>query len=140
RKSYNKEIDYKYGGCWVLNTDYIYNYDIKYDNIRKKNNGLYNGSTELDYVIYSPNQYEMENKSLVERMIPHSDAIQRASLKMQHLIMKLKPNGIMVDVGSLHDIFLGKMVESDPLDIQEYYEQTGIFYYNGKDENNIYSN
>src|SRR5690606_11133361 len=43
-------------------------------------------------------------------------------------------------VGSLHDIFLGKMVESDPLDIQEYYEQTGIFYYNGKDENNIYSN
>lgn len=140
KKIHKKEIDYKYGGYWVVGTEHMFGYGVKKDIVRDKKNGLYSPECSLDYIVFSPNKYDMENKSLVERMIPHADKIQLASLKMQHLMMKLKPSGLAVDVGSLHDIMLGKMASADPLDLVDFYEQQGTFFYNGKDEDGLYSN
>jgi len=140
RKIYKKELEFKYGGYWCMGADKIFGYGMKHDIVRRKKSGIYSPECDLDYIVYSPNKYDMENKSLVERMIPHADQIQLASNKMQHLMMKMKPAGLAIDIGAMQDIILGKLGSADPLDLINLYEQQGVMFYNSLDENGVPSN
>lgn len=134
KKIHDKELEFKYGGFWVIGTENIFNYGVKEDILRKKKNNVYSSETELDYIIFSSNQYEMENKSLVERMIPHADQIQLVSLKIQHLVAKLRPPGQAIDVSALNKVLIGKMVDASPLEIMEIYDHLGVLFYNSVDD------
>ena len=133
-----KGIDNVYAGYWVIGTDYTFSYGKRKDQPRQKTAGAYSPDTDLSFIIYSPDQYDMENASLVERMIPHADNIQIIALKIQNLVAKLTPPGISVDVGALKDVLLGKGRDSaSPLELQELYQQTGVYYYNGEGEDGM---
>lgn len=134
RKVTSVDVDFVYTGMWIIGTDYIINYGVKKDMIRPKKNGVYTPDTSLSLVMFSPDKYDDENKSLVERMIPHADAIQIINLKMQQLLAKMTPPGIAVDVSALSNLQLGSGKSQTPLDIQDLYLQTGTFYYNGMTE------
>ena len=134
RKTTNVDIDYVYKGMWVIGTDFIFNYGVKTDMIRPKKNGVYTPDTCMSIIMFSPDKYDDENKSLVERMVPHADEIQLISLKIQQLLAKLTPPGIAVDVNAVSNVFLGKGISNSPLDLQELYQQTGTYYYNGVNE------
>lgn len=136
RKVSNIDIDYVYKGMWVIGTDYILDYGMKTDMIRPKKNGVYSPDTTLSVIMFSPDKYEDENKSLVERMIPHADAIQLISLKIQQLMAKMTPPGLAVDVSVLTNLNLGKG-ESTPLQALEIYHQTGNYFYNGMIEGSM---
>jgi hypothetical protein len=136
-KIHNRELDTVYQGHWIVGSEYIFDYGPKPNATYEKKNGHYMPETCLSYIAFSPDMYEMENKSIVERMIPHADAVQLISLKIQLLIAKLTPPGLAVDVSALNNVLLGKGKEAaPPLKLMELYNQTGLFFYNGIDDDN----
>ena len=71
-------IEMWYTGKWVIGTDYIFDYGLKKNMLRPKSNLA---RTLGAYSIYAPDLSKMDNKSLVERMIPFTDQIQLIHLK-----------------------------------------------------------
>lgn len=116
----------KYSGKWVINSEYLYDYGKAKNQIRAKSS-LH--KTKLDYIIYAPDLDFMKNQSLCERMIPFGDQIQLVHLKLQHLTAKARPKGMAMEVGSIEGVGNGKGGTFTPLQIQEIYDQTGVYYY-----------
>lgn len=137
RRVINKEIEYKYKGMWIVDTDYIFNFGLATDIIRSKKNGKISPQAKLDYVMLFPDLLDMSNKSMVEDIIPHADQIQLVALKIQHLVAKLTPPGLAIDINALKDVFLGKGKAWNPLQLQDLYQASGTFYYNGVDLNGM---
>jgi len=139
-----KEIQYRYAGSWIIGTDYIYSYE-KCKNLEREFNlsadkkKSYYPNVDLSYTIIAPGIYDMENKSLVERMIPHEDQLNLLNLKKQHLLIKAKPPGVSFDVEALANVIKGMGNGSmTPLDIIRIYEQTGSFPTSSRDaEGNV---
>jgi hypothetical protein len=116
----------KYSGKWIVNSEHIFDYGKATNQIRAKS-ALH--KTKLDYIIYAPDIDFMKNQSLCERMITFGDQIQLAHLKLQQLAAKARPKGIAMEVGSIENVPNGKGGVFKPLDIQEIYDQTGVYYY-----------
>jgi len=116
----------KYGGKWIVNSDMMFDYGKATNQLRAKS-ALH--KTKLDYIIYAPDIDFMKNQSLCERMIPFGDQIQLVHLKLQHLAAKARPKGMTMEVGSIENVPNGKGGVFTPLEIQEIYDQTGVYYY-----------
>lgn len=101
------DIQQKYTGFYIVNTDYIYNYGLSKNMIFKKINNTYAAETPLSAVIYTPDIYENTNKGFVERMLPHAKQCHLALLKMQQIQAQARPKGIAIDIDSLVGIKLG---------------------------------
>ena len=82
----------------------------------------------------------MMPKSLVGSVIGFADQLQLSHLKLQQAIAKAKPDGLIVDIEGLENVQLGKGGELQPLDIQDIYEQTGVFYYRSKNPEGGFQN
>lgn len=134
-----KKIQYRFEGKWIPDTEYIWDYGMSKNVPREKINGSYNPKVELPIAIIAPDIYDMENKSLVERMIPFEDQLNLAHLKFQQHLIKLKPPGVAIDVRGIQNAISamnrgqgdGKM---RPTDLIKIYEQTGSFPYSSVDE------
>jgi hypothetical protein len=131
REQISTSYDCKYEGMWVIGTDYIFNYGKAPNQKRSETNF---SEVKLDYTIYAPDLYDMENKSLIERIIGFADELQIISLKIQQMIMKMRPKGAAIEVGSLEGVDNGKGGTFTPLDLAEIYDQTGNYYYRSIDE------
>jgi len=116
----------KYGGKWIVNSELIYDYRKASNQVRAKS-ALH--KTRLDYIIYAPDIDFMKNQSLCERMLPFGDQIQLVHMKLQHLAAKARPKGMAMEVGSIENVGNGKGGVFTPLEIQEIYDQTGVYYY-----------
>jgi len=57
-----------------------------------------------------------------------------AHLKIQQLIAKLRPSGLIIDIDSLSDINIGQAKALTPLELQSVYDQTGNIYYKRRTE------
>jgi hypothetical protein len=79
-------------------------------------------------------------KSLVGSVITFADQIQITHLKLQQSIAKAKPDGLIVDIEGLENVQLGRGGELQPLEIQDIYEQTGVFYYRSKNADGGFQN
>ena len=128
---YKREItrtsyECKYSGKLIIGSDLIFDYGMAHNQVRAKS-AL--SKTKLDYIIYAPDIDFMKNQSLCERMIPFGDQIQLVHLKLQHLAAKARPKGMAMEVGSLENVSNGKGGVFTPLEIQDIYDQTGVYYY-----------
>ncbi len=140
----SKETQNRYEGKWIIGTEYLYNYKQsrnveRYYEVDKTGKKSYSPKCTLPFTIIAPGIYDMENKSLVERMIPHEDQLNLINLKKQQLLIKAKPPGVKFDVESMSNVIKsmgdGAM---KPLDILKIYEQTGSYPYSSRDaEGNI---
>ena len=134
-----KQCQYRYEGKWIPGTSYLFNYKMS-ENIERDNiAGSYSPKAELPIVIIAPGIYDMENKSLVERMIPHEDQINLINLKTQQLLIKAKPPGVAIDLEGM-DAIVGGMgnpnnSKMDGIEITKMYEQTGSYTYRSRDKN-----
>ncbi len=124
-------IEMWYTGKWVIGTDYMFDYGLKKNMLRPKSNLA---RTLGAYSIYAPELSKMDNKSLVERMIPFTDQIQLIHLKMQQLIAKTKPKGMAIEIGSIEGVSKGDGGTFTSLEVQDIYEQTGNLYYRMLDD------
>lgn len=128
REVIERDIQYLYGGFWIATTEWMYGYK-KINNVeRERSNGAYSPKAELPVSMIWPQIYDMENKSLVERMIPHEDQINLIKLKMQQFMIKAAPPGVAVDVTALDEVILGLgQGKMKPQDITRMWQQTGSY-------------
>jgi len=126
-----------YGGCYVLGTDFLFNYSKK-NNIPKNVHDI--SKTNLSYSVCSTNILDMMPKSMVDSCIGFADQLQLTHLKIQQAVAKAKPDGIIIDIEGLENVQLGKGGELQPLDLHDIYEQTGVFYYRSKNPEGGFQN
>lgn len=125
-KVHKKTLTYRYSGTWVVNSQAIINYKQDYSP-REKVGGGYSPETFLDLNIVSPNMYDMQNKSHVERMITHAKQIALIRLNIQRLIMSIIPPGAVIDPDAVANVVRG--LGNRPATFEEVitaFRQTGI--------------
>jgi len=102
-KSITREVVYK---CrWVLGTDFIYDYGLSENMVRKQSDWAV---TSLDIQLYSWNFYKMQFGGVTERLMPLEDAASLTWYKLQNLKNKLVPYLINLDMGAFENINFGK--------------------------------
>jgi hypothetical protein len=126
-----------YGGSYVIGTEFIYNYK-QCNNVPKNMHDL--TRARLSYSVIATNIRNMIPKSLVSSVIGFADQLQLSHLKLQQAVAKAKPDGVLVDIEGLENVDLGRGGELQPLDIQDIYEQTGVFYYRSKNPEGGFQN
>lgn len=137
RKPVNMNIQTVYGGSYIVGTGYMFGYGQK-SNVPKNAHDL--TKARLSYSVVATNLRRMMPKSLVGSVIGFADQLQLSHLKLQQSIAKAKPDGLIVDIEGLENVQLGKGGELQPLDIQDIYEQTGVFYYRSKNPEGGFQN
>jgi hypothetical protein len=126
-----------YGGVYIIGTDYIYNYGQK-TNVPKNIHDL--TRAQMSYSVVATNIRNMIPKSLISSVIGFADQLQLSHLKIQQAIAKAKPDGIIIDIEGLENVDLGRGGDLQPLEIQDIYEQTGVFYYRSKNPEGGFQN
>jgi hypothetical protein len=136
-----KDIQNLYQGKWIINTDFMLEHKKAFNIPREKINGSYSPKATLPIKVIAPGIFDMKNKSHVERMIPHEDAINLANLAFQTMLIKAKPPGVAVDVRGLMDAAKGLGDNMKPIDILKIYEQTGNLIFSSiTEENDVINN
>ena len=126
-----------YGGVYIVGTDHIYNYGQK-TNVPKNIHDL--TRARMSYNVVATNIRNMIPKSLISSVIGFADQLQLSHLKIQQAIAKAKPDGIIIDIEGLENVDLGRGGDLQPLEIQDIYEQTGVFYYRSKNPEGGFQN
>lgn len=132
----NKEVVVKqvyniYRGYYVRKLDRLFQWQLARNMIRPQSNL---SDVYFSFSFYMPKNRNMTNVTLPERMKTSITQMTLAHLKIQQLIAKMRPAGIMVDVSGLRDIDLGLGGTVPPLELQRIFDQTGNVYYNGLKE------
>lgn len=137
REPHKMENQTVYGGSYIYGTDMIYDYGMK-KNIPKNIHDL--TKARLSYSISCTNLRKMRPNSIVSGVIGFADQLQLTHLKIQQAVAKAKPDGVLVDIEGLENVQLGRGGELQPLQIQDIYEQTGVFYYRSKNAEGGFQN
>jgi len=137
REPYKMEVETLYGGSYILGCNTLFGYGPK-KNIPKNVHDL--TKTRLSYSVACTNLRRMRPKSMVASITGFADQLQLTHLKIQQAIAKAKPDGIIVDIEGLENVQLGRGGELQPLQIQDIYEQTGVFYYRSKNPDGSFQN
>ncbi len=127
-----KRLHVVYSGCYSKSTGEMVEWKVM-ENMIKPHYSLHEAFT--NYVGFMPNNRDMTNMSLTERSITAIRMLSLIQLKKQHLIAKMRPDGMLWDINSLRGVNLGLGSESEtPMRLQEQFDQTGNAYYNSLDE------
>ena len=126
-----------YGGSYIIGTNHVYNYGMQ-KNIPKNIHDI--TKTKLSYSAVATNIRRMIPKSMVSSIIGFADQLQLTHLKIQQAIAKAKPDGLIIDIEGLENVQLGRGGDLQPLEIQDIYEQTGVFYYRSKNPEGGFQN
>jgi hypothetical protein len=134
----NKEVIKKdmyviYRGVYVMGTDLMLEWGIL-KNMIKPNTAKEMSEVHFSYSLYMYENLDLLNMALPERMETSIRQMTLAHLKIQQLIAKLRPSGLIIDIDSLSDISLGQGKNISPLEIQKIYDQTGNIYYRRRTE------
>jgi hypothetical protein len=116
-----------------MNTDLMLKWEVA-KNMIKSNAAKEVADVEFSYSLYMYENLDLENMALPERMETSIRQMTLAHLKIQQLVAKLRPSGLIIDIDSLSDISLGGGKDITPLEIQKIYDQTGNIYYRRKTE------
>ena len=137
RQPVKMENQVVYSGSFIIGYNCLFNYGLQ-SNIPKNIHDL--SKAKMSYSVACTNLRRMMPKSLVSGVIGFADQLQLTHLKIQQAIAKAKPDGILVDIEGLENVQLGRGGELQPLDIQDIYEQTGVFYYRSKNPEGGFQN
>ena len=134
----NKELITKdmyviYRGVYVLNTEMMLEWGVA-KNMIKPSVAKEMADAYFSYSVYMHENLDLENMAIPERMETSIRQMTLAHLKIQQLIAKLRPSGLIIDIDSLSDINIGQGKALNPLELQRVYDQTGNIYYRRKTE------
>lgn len=134
----NKEVIKKdmyviYRGVYVMGTELMLEWGPA-KNMIKPSVAKEIADVYFSYSIYMYENLDLINMALPERMETSIRQMTLAHLKIQQLIAKLRPSGLIIDIDSLSDISLGQGKNITPLEIQKIYDQTGNIYYRRRTE------
>lgn len=134
----NKELIKKdmyviYHGVYAMSSDIMLEWGVA-KNMIKPNTAKEISEVHFSYSLYMYENLDLVNMALPERMETSIRQMTLAHLKIQQLIAKLRPSGLIIDIDSLSDISLGQGKNISPLEIQKIYDQTGNIYYRRRTE------
>ena len=134
----NKEIIRKtmkvnYHGVYVMNSDIMLDWGVA-KNMIKPSIAKELSDVFFSYSLYMHENLDLENMAIPERMETSIRQMTLAHLKIQQLVAKLRPSGLIIDIDALSDISLGQGKNVTPMEIQQIYDQTGNIYYRRKTE------
>lgn len=134
----NKEIIRKtmkvnYRGVYVMNSDIMLEWGVA-KNMIKPSIAKELSDVFFSYSLYMHENLDLENMAIPERMETSIRQMTLAHLKIQQLVAKLRPSGLIIDIDALSDISLGQGKNVTPMEIQQIYDQTGNIYYRRKSE------
>jgi hypothetical protein len=138
-KKYSK-TSYKvvYQGKWVIGSDVFFDCKLA-TNMKRAKSSL--TDTTLSYHIIAPNMYQMGTYSLGDQMKAIADQIQMAWYKLQNVMLRARPRGIMIELGALENVPIGKAGKAlKPMEVVDLYNQTGNLVYRRLDDNGQASN
>lgn len=127
-KKYSK-TDYKvvYKGKWVVGSNVFFGCGLA-TNMKRAKSSL--TDTSLSFHLAAPNMYQMSTYSLGDQMKSIADQIQLAWYKLQNVMLRARPRGIMIELGALENVPLGKAGRAlKPMEILDLYNQTGNLVY-----------
>lgn len=133
KEAISKDMYVIYRGVYVLNTDVMLEWGpaknmIKPSTIKEMSDAYFS------YSVYMHENLDLENMAIPERMETSIRQMTLAHLKIQQLIAKLRPSGLIIDIDSLSDINIGQAKALTPLELQAVYDQTGNIYYKRRTE------
>jgi hypothetical protein len=137
RKAHKMEHATVYGGKHIIGTEHIFSYGLK-KNLPRNMHDI--SRTRMSYSVIATNLRQMMPKSMVSSIKQYADMMQLAHLKLQQSIAKAKPDGLIIDIEGLENVQLGRGGELQPLELQDIYEQTGVFYYRSKNPEGGFQN
>jgi hypothetical protein len=127
-----------YQGKWIVGSDYYFDCKLATNMKRAKSSMT---DTTMSYHLVAPNIYQMSTYSLGDQMKTLADQIQLAWYKLQNVMLRARPRGIMIELGALENVPLGKAGRAlKPMEILDLYNQTGNLVYRRLDENGQASN
>jgi hypothetical protein len=135
----SKDMFVIYRGVYVLNTDEMLEWGVA-KNMIKPSNTKEMADAFFSYSVYMHENLDLENMAIPERMETSIRQMTLAHLKIQQLIAKLRPSGLIIDIDSLSDINIGQAKALTPLELQAVYDQTGNIYYKRRTEDGDSSN
>lgn len=136
KKRYSR-TSYKvvYKGMWVVDSDIYFNCGLQ-TNMKRAKSSL--SDTSMSYHLIAPDIYQMVTYSLGEQMKSIADQIQLAWYKLQNVMLRARPRGIMIEIGALENVPLGKGGRAmKPLDIIDLYNQTGNLVFRASDDEGV---
>lgn len=125
---------------WVMGTEYVFGFGKSTD-IKRRRSALQD--TSLSYHIFAPNfdYFTMSAPSKVENAMSIVDQMSLAWYRLQHVIAKARPKGLIIEIGALEDVPLAKGGQQLSVkDLVEVYETTGNIYYRQRDIDGNMSN
>ena len=134
RSLIKKEHESSYEGLWVVGTDSLIRYGRTKNMVSPVEDGEHLPILLPQYIVVSPSNRSGRIRSLVSKMIPHSDKMMLAQLNAQNLLANAAPSGLSIDVSAMHDIQIGNKKNLSPLEMIKLYRQTGVILYNGMGE------
>jgi hypothetical protein len=129
----SKDMFVIYRGVYVLNTDEMLEWGVA-KNMIKPSTTKEMADAFFSYSVYMHENLDLENMAIPERMETSIRQMTLAHLKIQQLIAKLRPSGLIIDIDSLSDINIGQAKALTPLELQAVYDQTGNIYYKRRTE------
>jgi hypothetical protein len=129
REYYKDERTVVFRSKWIPGTKIMFDYGLKGDVPVKRERNAWEAM--LSYKIVAPELNHMETSPIIENLIPIVDQICIAWYKLQNVIARARPKGIMIEIGALEDISLGDGSEGEmkPISILDMFAQTGILVY-----------
>jgi hypothetical protein len=128
-----KDMNVIYRGVYVLRSDIMLEWGLQ-KNMIKPSIAKEIADVYFSYSIYMHENLDLMNMAIPERMETSIRQMTLAHLKIQQLIAKLRPSGLIIDIDALSDISLGQGKNVTPLELQRIYDQTGNIYYRRKSE------
>jgi hypothetical protein len=120
-----------YKGCYIIDTDFVFNAGLCTDIKRTKSNLE---DTELSYHLFAPDFYNMKAMGIMAQLMPIADQIQIAWYRLQNVINQARPKGIAIEIGALEDVPLGAGgAKMEPLQLIDLFEKKGILVYRKMD-------
>lgn len=107
-----------YKGKWIIDTNFIYDYGLSENMVRKQSEWW---ETGLDFQLRAINFDKMNFQGLTRMLIPLQDQINLLWFKMQNLSAKLIPYIMSIDMSALEGVAYGKSGDANnPKNITEF--------------------
>lgn len=116
-----------YAGAYVESSRDMVQWELQKNMIAPHRNM---GEVMSGYVVIMPNNTDMRPRPILDRVVTQIRMMSFTHLKIMQLILKMRPDGVAIDIDGLTDINLGNGVQS-PLQLQSISDQTGYYYYKG---------
>lgn len=121
-----------YRGAYLRVTQQCLEWGLKKNMIRPQDPKEI-GNAEFSYSFYMPQNYDMRNLGIPEKIQEPADQMILARLKMQQLVAKMKPIGAAINIDAMQEIDFGLGNMNKDIDYRKLYDQTGDIYYRGRD-------